>query len=93
MHQNEIKISVYIQWVFRAGLLVSMILLFCKPLNAQVHKIDEQFPVQAEIFVDEPFAACEGIAFNSEGDLFVTANRALWKVVQTLYQPNLLFPE
>lgn len=39
-----------------------------------------EFPVAAEVFVDEPFRGIEGIAFNGEGDLFVTANRAFWQV-------------
>jgi sugar lactone lactonase YvrE len=62
------------------GLIIAVIGLYWNKLQAQVHKIDEQFPVQAEIFVDELFAACEGIAFNGEGDLYVTGNRALWRV-------------
>jgi gluconolactonase len=38
------------------------------------------FPVKPELFVDEPFRGCEGIAFNGEGRLFVTCNRALWEI-------------
>ena len=38
------------------------------------------FPVAPELFVDEPFRGCEGIAFNGEGRLFVTCNQAFWEV-------------
>jgi sugar lactone lactonase YvrE len=38
------------------------------------------FPVEPELFLDGVFERSEGISFNGEGDLFVTANRALWKV-------------
>lgn len=66
--------------LLRSVQLICIILLFWGSLTAQVHKPNNEFPVKTEIFVDEPFSACEGIAFNGEGDLFVTANRALWKV-------------
>lgn len=36
------------------------------------------FPVQPEIFIDE-FDAAEGISFNGEGDLYIAANRAVWR--------------
>lgn len=39
---------------------------------------DLRFPVQPEVFIDE-FDAAEGIAFNGEGDLFIAANRAVWR--------------
>jgi sugar lactone lactonase YvrE len=80
MNPIRFKLSLGTTSICRSGLLMSILLLIWNRSEAQVHKIDEQFPVKAEIFVDEPFAACEGIAFNGEGDLFVTANRALWKV-------------
>ncbi|MCB1036611.1 MAG: SMP-30/gluconolactonase/LRE family protein [Acidobacteria bacterium] len=38
-----------------------------------------QFPVRAEL-VTAAFGGSEGLAFNGEGKLFVTANRALWQV-------------
>ena len=43
-------------------------------------EIPTDFPVEAELIADEPFRGSEGIAFNGEGNLFVTANRALWQV-------------
>ena len=38
------------------------------------------FPVTPEILVDGRFQRSEGIAFNGEGDLYVTANASLWRV-------------
>lgn len=37
--------------------------------------------VTPELFADEPFSGTEGIAFNGEGRLFVTGNRALWEIM------------
>jgi sugar lactone lactonase YvrE len=37
-------------------------------------------PVTPEIFIDEPFTATEGIAFNGEGRMFVSANKGVWEV-------------
>lgn len=56
------------------------ILLAAPPAAAQVRSgvIEE---VTAELFVDEPFQATEGIAFNGEGRLFITGNRAVWEVM------------
>jgi sugar lactone lactonase YvrE len=47
---------------------------------AQAERTEPDFPVAAELFVDGEFSGCEGIAFNGEGRLFVTANKALWEV-------------
>lgn len=49
-------------------------------LLAQEEIAAPEFPVTAELLADEPFRGSEGIAFNGEGHLFVTANRALWQV-------------
>lgn len=40
----------------------------------------EVFPVEPQVFADEPFASCEGIAFNGRGHMYVTCNKALWRV-------------
>lgn len=48
--------------------------------KAQVMEADPAFPVAAELFVGGAFTGSEGIAFNGEGRLFVTANRALWEI-------------
>ena len=50
---------------------------------AQEVSAEPQFPVEAELLADEPFKGSEGIAFNGEGRLFVTANKALWEVSTT----------
>ena len=36
------------------------------------------FPVIPTLFVDGTFERAEGIAFNGEGELFVTSNRSFW---------------
>jgi sugar lactone lactonase YvrE len=40
----------------------------------------DDFPVIPTLFVEGTFERSEGIAFNGEGKLFVTANRALWRL-------------
>lgn len=37
------------------------------------------FPVRAEVFLDR-FQAAEGIAFNGRGELFIAADKAVWRV-------------
>lgn len=39
-----------------------------------------ELPVLPRLLADEPFTGCEGIAFNGEGRLFATCNRAFWEV-------------
>ncbi len=41
---------------------------------------EPEFPVEAELIVGDKFGGSEGIAFNGEGRLFVTANKALWEI-------------
>jgi sugar lactone lactonase YvrE len=50
------------------------------PSLAQVYPEDEGFPVEAEMILKEPFQSSEGIAFNGQGDLYVTAQQGLWQV-------------
>jgi sugar lactone lactonase YvrE len=38
------------------------------------------FPVKPTLFVDSTFDRAEGIAFNGDGELYVAANRALWRL-------------
>ena len=54
------------------------ILLFAVPAVAEEKA--PSFPVQPELFVDDPFEGCEGIAFNGEGRLYATCNRAFWEI-------------
>ena len=47
---------------------------------AQEENQPPEFPVEPILFVDEPFNSCEGIAFNGEGQMYVTCNQGLWRV-------------
>ncbi len=38
------------------------------------------FPVQQELFLNQVFTRCEGIAFNGEGQLFVAGDHSVWQV-------------
>ena len=40
------------------------------------------FPVRPEVIVEGKFRGAEGIAFNGEGRLFVTADDALWEITR-----------
>lgn len=57
-----------------------VILAIAPGATAQNEATEAEFPVAAELLADEPFRGSEGIAFNGEGHLFVTANKALWQV-------------
>ncbi len=50
-------------------------------LAALAQTTESVFPTEAELLVGDQFNGSEGIAFNGEGRLFVTANRALWEVM------------
>ena len=74
------------RWVLAVGTLVC-----CMPMPGSAQSLGPrpEFPIDvyttetqsaAELLVDEPFNGSEGIAFNGEGRLFVTANKALWEV-------------
>jgi sugar lactone lactonase YvrE len=57
--------------------------LFTTPAIAQdtdPRQANATFPVAPTVLVDGMFARCEGIAFNGEGDLYVSGNAALWRV-------------
>lgn len=64
----------------RSPLLAFALVAFAAAALAQVHDLPEGFPVEPEQILEKPFSGSEGIAFNGEGHLFVTANRALWQV-------------
>jgi sugar lactone lactonase YvrE len=55
-------------------------LLLPSYLMAQMAAPEPEFPVAAELLVSDKFERSEGLSFNGEGRLFVTANRALWEV-------------
>ena len=60
--------------------LVLIVALISPPAIAQEAEPEPEFPVAAEVFYEGDFRGSEGIGFNGEGRLFVTANQALWEV-------------
>lgn len=58
-----------------------LILLTLLPASVPMDAEEPEFPAAAELVASEPFRGSEGIAFNGEGHLFVTANKALWQVL------------
>ena len=40
---------------------------------------EPQFPVTPKVFIDD-FTAAEGLTFNGQGELYIGANNAIWKV-------------
>jgi sugar lactone lactonase YvrE len=50
------------------------------PVPETGQEAEPTFPVKPTLFVEGVFQGAEGISFNGEGTLFVTADRALWKV-------------
>ena len=61
--------------------VIIVILALLAPFNVFAQQAAKLvFPVAAELLVGEQFEGSEGIAFNGEGRLFVTANRALWEI-------------
>ena len=63
-------------------ILPVIILIFFLPVTLLISQDAEeiQFPVPAEIFVGDKFNGSEGIAFNGEGRMFVTASNGFWEV-------------
>jgi len=59
----------------------ALTLVLAIPLaHAQDDKPAPAFPVEPELFADDALNGCEGIAFNGEGRLFMTCNRAFWEL-------------
>ena len=56
------------------GIIVFVIFNF---YNCSRHN---SFPVKPTLFIDGTFERAEGIAFNGEGELYVAANRAFWRL-------------
>ena len=66
---------------FAALVVPALMLSFIASFGqAQEPIVDSSFPIEPVVFVDDPFSACEGIAFNGEGRMFVTCDKALWEV-------------
>jgi sugar lactone lactonase YvrE len=61
--------------------IIAALSIACALDVTALHAAEEPaFPAEAELFVDGQFQRSEGLAFNGEGKLFVTANRALWEI-------------
>lgn len=60
--------------------LIALISLIPGSSIGQSETAEPEFPVAPVVLADEPFRGCEGIAFNGEGRLFASCNRALWEV-------------
>jgi DNA-binding beta-propeller fold protein YncE len=66
--------------VLRAAFVV-ILLTYCFAAAAAPARAQKpRFPARAEVVVEGKFKGAEGIAFNGEGRLFVTADDALWEV-------------
>ncbi len=59
----------------RYAIFAALFTLSCAQTNFALADIGEP-----ELLVDGVFSGSEGIAFNGEGRLFVTANRAVWEI-------------
>lgn len=59
------------------GVLVDAAEIPVMSLSQQPGETEPEFRVEPEVFIDR-FRASEGITFNSEGRLFIGANRAIW---------------
>lgn len=57
-----------------------VLILVCAVGPAMGQSASITFPVEPEIFVDDPFRGCEGISFNGEGRLFATCNLGFWEI-------------
>lgn len=61
-----------------AALLPALAVLAAAPQVRSEEPAKLTFPVEPKVFIDE-FVAAEGITFNGEGDLYIAANRAVWR--------------
>lgn len=57
--------------------MVALIYLFVGNTTVVAQDV---FPVTPTLFIENIFQGAEGIAFNGEGKLFVTANRSFWRI-------------
>ncbi len=67
-------------WTLLTAPIAAIALFAAPPSLGQDEEAPIVFPVAAVQILQEPFRRSEGIAFNGEGDLYVTANQALWQV-------------
>lgn len=54
------------------------LLILASPVFGQHLDSEPNFPVTAELFIDE-FSRSEGITFNAEGHLFIAADKGAWR--------------
>ncbi len=66
----------------RAALVVFLLTQCVVPSVASARKDGVRLPARPEVVVEGKFKGAEGIAFNGEGRLFVTADDALWEVMR-----------
>jgi sugar lactone lactonase YvrE len=72
--------------IIQFGAIMLFIILLSSPSCS--HKAESnnnndqvsQYPITPVILVQGKFSRCEGIAFNGEGDLYVSGDQALWRV-------------
>ena len=53
-------------------------LVLASAVHAGPAKSEQSFPVKAELFIDQ-FTASEGITFNARGELFIAADKGVWR--------------
>ncbi|MCP4573955.1 MAG: SMP-30/gluconolactonase/LRE family protein [bacterium] len=67
---------------FVCALPLFVMLTACASSGPPIPDIPEPvaFPAPVDTLVADEFARCEGIAFNGQGDLYVSGDKALWRV-------------
>ena len=65
---------------YQSLVLTVTVVLLGRSVMAQEENPPPEFPVEPILFMDEPFNSCEGLAFNGEGQMYVTCNQGLWRV-------------
>lgn len=66
--------------VCRAAFVVLHLISCVFAVGAAAGRRETRFPARPEVVVEGKFRGAEGIAFNGEGRLFVTADDALWEI-------------
>jgi sugar lactone lactonase YvrE len=64
----------------RYRIIIALLLIAACAGALNVAAQTQSFPARAEVVVEGKFRGAEGIAFNGEGRLFVTADDALWEI-------------
>jgi DNA-binding beta-propeller fold protein YncE len=66
--------------MFRAAFVLFLLAARVVPAGVSAERREPSFPARPEVVVEGKFKGAEGIAFNGEGRLFVTADDALWEI-------------